>query len=414
MTQQTPTLGVSFYVKKYKAKEGTAPLYLRISVNGKNADTSLKRRIPVNIWLAKDDKIKGATPEIKQLNLYLEKVKLKIHHFYDDMVLHQKPVSAEILKEKFLGKDRSARTLLQLLKYHHDINHDVLAPGTMKNYVTTEAYLQRFLKFKFKREDIFLAELNYQFITDLEHYIRHYPIKKWDVCQGNGVAKHLERLKKMVTWSKKLGWIKDNPFENYQIKRKKVKRKKLQIPELISIEEQQFTNPKLVLVQDLFLFACYTGLSYADVAKLTKDDFLVANDGKLWIDTYRKKSEELSAVPVLNAAIVIMDKYKNDPRAIQNRTVFPPVSNQEVNRNLKIIGAVCGITKDMNFHLARHTFATAVTLKNGVPIETVSKMLGHTKITTTQIYAEVDEEKIGADMSGVERRLNRRKKELHP
>jgi hypothetical protein len=133
MKQQIATLGVSFFVKKYKAKGGTAPLYLRISVNGKNADTSLKRRIPVNIWLAKDDKIKGATPEIKQLNLYLEKVKLKIHHFYDDMVLYQKPVSAEILKEKFLGHDRSAPTLLQLLKYHLDINRDILAPGTMKN-----------------------------------------------------------------------------------------------------------------------------------------------------------------------------------------------------------------------------------------------------------------------------------------
>lgn len=413
MTQQTATLGVSFFVKKYKAKEGTAPLYLRISVNGKNADTSLKRRIPVNIWLAKDDKIKGATPEIKQLNLYLEKVKLKIHHFYDDMVLYQKPVSAEILKEKFLGQDRPAPTLLQLLKYHLDINRDILAPGTMKNYFTTEEYIRRFLKVNFKREDIFLSELDYQFITELEHYIRHYPIKKWDVCKGNGVAKHLERLKKMVKWSKKLGWIKDNPFENYQIKKKKVKRKKLQIPELISIEEKQFSNPKLILVQDLFLFSCYTGLAYADVAKLTKDDFLLANDGKLWIDTYRKKSEELSAVPVLNAAIVIMDKYKNDLRALQNGTIFPPISNQEVNRNLKIIGAVCGITKEMNFHLARHTFATTVTLKNGVPIETVSKMLGHTKITTTQIYAEIDEEKIGADMSGAERRLNQRKKKLH-
>lgn len=363
MTRQTPTLGVSFYVKKYKAKEGTVPLYLHISVNGKNADISLKRRIPVAMWLAKDDKIHGITPEIKQLNLYLEKVKFKIHHFYDEMVLQQKPVSAEILKEELFGKDRSAPTLLQLLQYHHDINKDVLAPGTMKNYVTTESYLRRFLKFKFKREDLFLAELDYQFITDLEHYIRHYPIKKWDVCQGNGVAKHLERLKKMVTWSKRLGWIKDNPFENYQIKRKKFRRPKLHIEGLIRIEEQQFSNPKLALVQDLFLFACYTGLSYADVAKLTKDDFLVAGDGKLWIDTYRKKSEELFAVPVFNAAIVIMDKYKNDPRALQNGTVFQPVSNQEVNRNLKIIGAVCGITKEMNFHLARHTFATAVTLK---------------------------------------------------
>jgi len=248
MTQQTPTLGVSFYVKKYKAKEGTAPLYLRISVNGKNADTSLKRRIPVKIWLAKDDKIKGTTPEIKQLNLYLEKLKLKIHQFYDDMVLHQKPVSAEILKEKFLDKDRSAPTLLQLLKYHHDINKDVLAPGTMKNYVTTEVYLRRFMKFRFKREDVFLSELDFQFITDFEHYIRNYPIKDWDVCKGNGVAKHLERLKKMVKWSKKLRWIKDNPFEDYQIKKKKTKRKKLQIPELISIEEKKFNTPKLILV----------------------------------------------------------------------------------------------------------------------------------------------------------------------
>jgi site-specific recombinase XerD len=175
----------------------------------------------------------------------------------------------------------------------------------------------------------------------------------------------------------------------------------------MTIEAKEFNSPSLLYTKDLFLFSCYTGLAYADVMALTYDNFETDQKGKLWCKIYRQKSEELAAVPVLSSAAQLMAKYKNNPKAINTGRVFPYVSNQDVNRNLKIIGEVCGIEKYMSFHLGRHTFATAVTLKNGVPIETVSKMLGHKKITTTQIYAEVDEAKIADDMTGIEERLER-------
>lgn len=169
-------------------------------------------------------------------------------------------------------------------------------------------------------------------------------------------------------------------------------------------------------MRDLFVFACYTGLAFTDVMSLTESDFSVTNDGVWFLMTYRNKSEELSPVPILTAAQKLIEKYRNDPRSVSRGAIFPFISNQEVNRCLKIIQEICGILKELTFHVARHTFATTVTLKNKVPMETVKALLGHKKYSTTEIYAEVDEEKIIEDMSEVESRLqvskNKRKEEL--
>jgi site-specific recombinase XerD len=221
--------------------------------------------------------------------------------------------------------------------------------------------------------------------------------------------KHLERFKKMVKWSRQLNWIAVDPFSDYKLALKRYRRVKLDIHELERIESSHYENPILSYVKDLFLFSCYTGLAYADVMALKQVHFDYDREGKAILKIYREKSNELSSVPVLNIALQLMNKYKEHPQAKLNGTIFPQISNQDLNRNLKIMAEVCGINKYMSFHLARHTFATVVTLKNGVPIETVSKMLGHTKISTTEIYAEVDDEKIMADMSEVENRINKGK-----
>jgi site-specific recombinase XerD len=293
------------------------------------------------------------------------------------------------------------------MKYHTKIEGEKLKGGTMKNYVATEEYIKKFLKAKFSVDDIALGKLNREFIIELEYYIRNNPLKAHDPCLGNGVMKHLERFKKMVAWAKVLQWITVDPYDNYQLNLKRYKRPKLTIEELMTIEAKEFNTSTLLYIKDLFLFSCYTGLAYADVMALSRDNFEIDHDGQLWCKIYRQKSEELSSVPVLNVAAMLMEKYKNNPKSLNTGKVFPYVSNQDVNRNLKIIGEVCGIEKYMSFHLGRHTFATAVTLKNGVPIETVSKMLGHKKITTTQIYAEVDEAKIASDMSDIGGLLNK-------
>ena len=321
-------------------------------------------------------------------------------------------ITATAIKEAYLGIHKiqsSGHTVIDLLKYHAKIASGNLEPGTLKNYVTTEEYISRFIKVRFNKEDVLLRELDFEFITELEYYIRNNPIKKHDPCLGNGVMKHLERFKKMVKWGRQLKWLSTNPFEDYKLALKRYKRKKLDIDELERIENKHFDNPKLSYVKDLFLFSCYTGLAYADAMALKPDHLEYDNDGKSMLKIYREKSDELSSVPVLNVAIQLIEKYKDHPKKLSDGTVFPSISNQDLNRNLKIIAEVCGITKYMSFHLARHTFATVVTLKNGVPIETVSKMLGHTKISTTEIYAEVDDEKIMEDMSEVESRMKKRK-----
>ncbi|TAN15368.1 MAG: site-specific integrase [Chitinophagaceae bacterium] len=414
MDSQNQTFSIDFITRISKKDKSLASIYARITIDGAIKEISLHQSIPKEKWDHKGEVVNGKTPEARAINEHIEKVRFRLRETYLKLQGDDKILTAESVKDAYLGRNsnKKGHTLCELIKYHDKINRGELAGGTMKNYVTTEEYIKLFLKHQFDREDIFLSELDFQFITDFEYYIRNNPIKKWDPCQGNGLAKHLERVKKMVKWSKKLKWIKENPFEDYTITKKKAKRKKLTVAELYKIQTQKFTNPTLAFVQDLFIFSCYTGLAHADVLKFSGNDIELDSDGNPWITTYRQKSEELSPIPLLETAISLINKYKNDPRSIQKGTIFPPKSNQDVNRNLKIIGEVCGIKKEINFHLARHTFATAVTLKNGVPIETVSKMLGHKKLSTTMIYAEVDEEKIEEDMTDIEVRLNKRMEKI--
>ncbi len=406
------TFSIDFIIRLKKQQKERALLYVRITVNGNRTEISLKEEIITRDWDKKQEIVKGKSKEIKTINNYIEDVRFRLKEKYRMLIDKQSHITSQSIKDAYLGNhtlQKSGHTIGELLRYHEKIAIDKLEPGTLKNYGATEQYLKGFIKSKYKTDDIFLAQLDYEFITELEHFIRYNPIKAHDPCKGNGVMKHLERFKKMVKWAKQLGWLSTDPLADYKLSLKRYKRKKLDISELLSIEKKDFSNPSLTYVKDLFLFSCYTGLAYCDVISLKPSNFESDADGNLWCKVYRQKSEELSPVPVLKAAIEIMTKYKNHPKSTIKGSIFPYISNQDLNRNLKIIAEVCEINKYMSFHLARHTFATAVTLKNGVPIETVSKMLGHTKITTTQIYADVDEEKIIEDMAGVEARLNNRK-----
>lgn len=414
MNSQNPTFSIDFITRNSKTNPSQAFIYARITIDGDVKEISLHQAIPKERWDHKGETVAGKNMEVRAINEHIEKVRFRLRETYRQLQSEDKILAAQSVKDAYLGRNsnKKGHTLCELVKYHDKINRGELAGGTMKNYVTTGEYIKLFLKHQFDREDIFLSELDFQFITDLEYYIRNYPIKEWDPCQGNGLAKHLERVKKMVTWAKKLKWIKENPFEDFSITKKKTKRKKLTVSELHKIQTQKFSKPALTYVKDLFIFSCYTGLAYADVMKFSEKEIELDNEGNPWITSYRQKSVELSPIPLLSTAIKLINKYKKDPRSIQKGTIFPPKSNQDLNRNLKIIGEVCGITKEMNFHLARHTFATAVTLKNGVPIETVSKMLGHKKLSTTMIYAEVDEEKIEEDMTDIEERLNKRMEKI--
>jgi site-specific recombinase XerD len=275
----------------------------------------------------------------------------------------------------------------------------VLKAGTLKNYFTTERYLNKFLIQKLKIKDIYLKQLNYRFIIDFERFLRNYsPSSKRKALGNNGVMKHLERFKKMIHFAIKLEWLVKNPFGQFQLKFDRYDRQYLSERELELIENTYFNSQRLERVKDIFIFSCYTGLSYIDVKQLTVHQIVKGIDNNYWIYTKREKTNEVVKIPILPKALAIIDKYKVLSERIGSEMLLPLYSNQKTNCYLKEIAKVCKIHKNITFHVARHTFATTVLLSNGVPIETVSKLLGHTKLSTTQIYARVLEHKISEDI----------------
>jgi integrase len=287
----------------------------------------------------------------------------------------------------------------------------VLKPGTMKNYYTTEKYLNRFLFEKLKTNDIYLKQLNYRFITDFEYYLRNYKNSKRQLMlTNNGVMKHLERLKKIINLSIKLEWIIKNPFQKFQLKFDKYDRQYLTERELGLLENTYFKQERLERVKDIFIFSCYTGLSYIDVKELTIHQIVKRMDNKYWIHTKREKTNEVVKIPILPKGLEIIEKYKHMSELSNETKLLPLCSNQKTNSYLKEIMKACRIHKNVTFHVARHTFATTVMLTNGVPLETVSKLLGHTKLSTTQIYARVLDTKINEDIDNLLERFERKKR----
>jgi integrase len=401
------TFGLHFVLRP--AQKGNHAIYLRIVVNRTRCELALKRVIDKKDWNTDKGAARPKTPALKQLNGYLEEVRAKLVSHYQQLNLSGDYLTAEMLKNSYLGKTAAGEekmTLSRLVAMHNEMMGKTLEPGTMKNYKSTAIYLRNYMNLKYDAGDIFLKDLTYQFITGFEWFIRNNPLKEGDPCTTNGTMKHLERLKKMVTWAYKNEWIDKDPFIAYKLRFKRHEMEFLDKDELARIEGRELENPMLRRVRDLFIFSCYTGLAYIDLIMLKPSNIMTGADGMLWIRTSRKKTEIPVNVPLLRPALAILEKFRGADEAGRWEALFPKVSNQEMNRSLKLIGEICEIKKRLTFHLARHTFATTVTLLNGVPIETISKLLGHTKLATTMIYAHVMQSKIGMDMLLLQKKLD--------
>ena len=403
---------ILMFVRRPRKFRNKFVIYARITVDGKRAEISLKRLVTIGLWDDAKGRAIGNSNEARQLNGYLDEIYLQIMQAYKELLSQGKVITARAIKARFTGADEEHKTLKQLIKYHNTTQTSVLKPGTMKNYYSTEKYLDRFLLHQHKTSDIELRQLNYKFITDFEFYIRNFKSPRaLKPCTTNGVMKHLERLMKMVNLAVRLEWIDKDPFRNYRLKFQKSERVYLTERELRLIEETTFNLPGIERIKDVFLFSCYTGLSYIDLRNLKREQMVRGIDGYYWIYTKREKTSEAVKIPLLPKALQIIDKYQEESEVIYNNHLVPALSNQRLNRGLKEITEACGIHKYVTFHTARHTFATTVTLSNGVPIETVSKLLGHTKLSTTQIYARVLDRKIGEDMELLRMRLLKKEKQ---
>lgn len=375
-------------------------------MNGKRIEISVKRSVEEQNWNATKGMARGSRDEMVKLNKYLDQFKAGIVESYQELALQKKLITPELLKGKVTGADQAEFTLSKLIEHHNKEQGQLLEWGTMKNYYTTQKYLIEFLKERYNTSDKYLSELNYKFITDFEYFLRNRkPAKGQKKLTTNGLMKHLERFCKMVNMAVRLEWVARNPFHAYQLKFDKVNRDYLTKDELQRIENKEFHIVRLQVVQDLSIFSCYTGLAYIDVYNLTPGNLVKGQDGNLWIMTSRQKTNTAVKVPLLPKALEIIDKYKGHPQAIAEGKLLPTLTNQKLNSYLKEIADMCDILKPLTFHIARHTFATTITLTNGVPIESVSKMLGHTKLSTTQVYTKVVESKLSDDMALLKARL---------
>ncbi len=394
------TLGVIFFTRKKRNNPRRLDIYVRITVNKQRAEFSIKRDIAVYNWDILKCRAKETDQNLILFNAYLDDVYAEVFNAHKQLHSERKVITAKAIKLRYFGEDEERTTLMQAVEYHNQNINGALRPGTLKNYFSTERYLRKFLRERLKTDDIYLVQLNYRFIVDFENYIRTFkPKKERRTCSNNGAMKHLSRLMKIVNLSIRMEWLDKDPFKNYKLRFVKNERDYLTERELDLLEDTSFMTLGLQRTKDVFLFSCYTGLSYIDLRELHPDQILVGIDGNQWIHTKRAKTNESVKIPLLPKAKEILNKYDKEKKLTGR--LLPVYSNQKTNKNLKEIARACGIHKNITFHVARHTFATTVTLSNGVPIETVSKLLGHTKLTTTQIYARVLQRKVGEDMQNL-------------
>lgn len=394
------TLGILFFIRKDKArkKDGACPIYLRITVNGQRAEYAVKRYIDPDRWLSNSGKAKGTSEASKSINDHLLTVQAATFDAQTALIKRHELVTAEAIRNLMSGKSEKSRFILDTFRYHNQVMKDKVgsnyAVATLARYDTTLAHIEKFLSSKFYKSDFELHKLDHAFITELERYF-----KQDKACNHNTTMKYIKNLKRVVHFAVELGWLDKDPFQKFKTPIQEVKRDILTREELTSIENKEFDTSRLDQVRDIFVFSCYTGLAYVDIEKLTINHIVIGIDGKKWIHTDRTKTGTKSHIPLLPKVLEIIEKYKKHPESVNRGRLLPVLSNQKMNAYLKEIAGVCHINKILTFHLARHTFATTVTLLNGVPIETVGAMLGHKNLRTTQIYSKVVDQKISKDMN---------------
>ncbi|MFS4467567.1 site-specific integrase [Maribacter sp. 2210JD10-5] len=410
--RSTTTFSILFWVYTQRAdKNNHCKIYVRITLNGKKVNISLKQKVNVDSWDSKRQRAKGNGQKAREINSYLDEVKSDIVTGYRDLKAESRVITPQLIKSRFLGEDKKVHSLKDIFDYHNETMAEKLCAKTLCHYRTSQKYILEFVKKKFKSQDRFLPDLDYAFILSFESFLRSYQPSHYQGRIGNNaVMKHIQRFRKMVTLAYHMEWIERDPFVKFKPKIERKEREFLTETELESIENLTVEIERLAVVKDLFIFSCYTGISYGDVINLKKENIVQGIDGNKWIMANRNKTGIPFKIPLLQMTECLIRKYENHHRTQLTETLLPKISNQRLNSYLKEIADLSGIKKNLTFHMARHTFATTVTLSNGVPIETVSKLLGHTKLATTQIYARVVEKKISEDMNVLKDKICKPKK----
>lgn len=388
------SFSILFFIRESKArKNGNVPIEVMITVNGERNSFSTGKQIAIEKWDKTKQQVKGKDQETQNFNNYLKAIKAKLYQKEAELLERGFIITAQILYDAYFDKVESLkeRSLFEVFEEHNQEQEKLVGNGVSKATHWVSVYtirlLREFVQQKYKREDLYLRELNLNFIQSFHSFLR---IDKG--MAQNSSTKHLKLLKKIINLSVANSYMAFNPFSTYKVEREPVDIDFLDEEELRKIINFDTPLPRLERAKDMFLFGCFTGLSYIDIKTLTPEHFEKDNTGRIWIKKRRVKTGVLSRIPLLPIAKLILDKYKGGEK------LLPIQDPADINKYLKDIAILCGINKRICFHTSRHTFASTVTLANNISLEVVSKMLGHTNTRMTAHYAKLIDKCIGEQM----------------
>lgn len=390
---------LTFFIRKPKAiGDGEYPIYARISAAGQSIEFTIGRKVSPDDWDQRRQRTTGRSRRDIELAKYLEMVRTRFTEIHNKLMLEGRHVNPKIMKEHYFGNVERPKMLCEVfreanIKRREELERGDICAATYGRWERCVTYLEDFMTLKRGQKDIPIKDVTAGFTQDFEHYLR---IGK--NCSNNTAVRYMRYLKNVMQYALANKWISEDPFAGKRFKRTVAEREFLSEPELNAIMALDLSAfPRLENVRDTFVFCCFTGLAFIDVKTLRQSDISVDTDGRMWIRKSRNKTGELSVIPMLEIPVRLMMKYSSHPTVQTTGVVLPVISNQRMNAYLAEVATLARVRKHLTTHIARHTFAT-MSLNNHVPIETISKMLGHTDIKTTQIYAKLQNNTIYEDM----------------
>ena len=397
------TFSTIFYLKRQAArKDGTVPVMGRITVDGTQTQFSCKITIDPKVWDTKSGRATGRSAAAIEANRMLDNMRVSINKHYREIMDRDNYVTAEKVKNAFLGLEHRCRTLLQVFKQHNEDYEKMYEAGmkakaTLLKYQCVYRHLEEFIYQRYHVRDIALKELTPAFISDFDIFLRTEKN-----CCTNTVWLYLCPLRTMVSIAISNEWLSRDPFRDYEVKKEQTTRYFLTKDEIRLLMDGKLKNAKQELYRDLFVFCIFTGLSFSDMHNLSEENIRTYFDEHLWISINRQKTGVQSNIRLLDIPKKILGKYRG---LREDGKIFSVPHYMTCLYGIRAVAKRCGITKHLTWHMSRHTMATEICLTNGVPIETVSSILGHKNITTTQIYAKITKEKLNQDMENLSTRL---------
>lgn len=395
---------VLFFLKKTRLlKNGEASVCMRITVNGTRVENNIRKSIDPALWSQAKEMARGKSRRACDLNTYIEEARIRLYQIFCELEQQNRPITAHLLQELFFGQEKpeEVRTLLGTMQEHNDQCQALVGTDyalvTVRRYESCRRYLAELIRQRYGKEDLPLVEVNGELVRAFAFYL-----KTEKGCQQNTVIRYMKCLKKITNLARANDWMAKDPFLGIRFHEKEVVREFLTMDELQTIYRKEFPLERLTLVRDVFIFAAFTGLAFIDVQQLAPEHIARDNNGNLWIRKPRQKTKNMCNIPLLDIPQEILRKYADHPTCRKKGVLLPVPCNQKMNSYLKEIADICMIRKNLTTHCARHSYATSVCLANGVSLENVAKMLGHSNIKMTQHYARVLDSSILRDMNQVQ------------